>query len=166
MKVINLHRRIIHQSMESVSGLLQTLATKEDKIWPFEHWPAIRFRDGLTVGSQGGHGLIGYTIIEYELRKSIKFKFTKPKGFNGAHQLVIIPSDSKSVEIVHRIEMQTSGFATTFWLLAVRWLHDALIEEAFDKLESNFSNENNRITYSLWVRFLRYHLRPNKNRTS
>ena len=61
MKVINIHKRIINQPNDQISCLLDTLSTKEDKIWPYEKWPAMSqlilllcmFLGG-SAGSTGG----------------------------------------------------------------------------------------------------------------
>lgn len=162
MKVINVHRRIIDQSLDKVSELIKTLSTRDDKIWPYENWPAIRFDNGLKVGSKGGHGIIRYTIVEYDPDHFIKFQFTKPVGFNGTHQFEMKAISDTTTEVIHIIAVITTGSATIFWTLAIRWLHDALIEDAFDKLESQFYRVEEPSKHSLWVRFLRYILKPRK----
>jgi len=37
----------------------------------------------------------------------------------------------------------------------IRWLHDALIEEAFDKVENYFTGNKKITPYNPWVKFLR-----------
>lgn len=155
MHVINKHKRIINQPKENVSKLLETLSTQDDKIWPNNNWPAIRFKNGLKVGSKGGHGIIRYTIIDYIEGKHIRFQFTKPDGFSGTHEFNIVKVNSKKVEINHCIKMNTSGFATFTWPFAIRWLHDALTEDAFDKVENEFSPEKITTKHSVWVKLLR-----------
>jgi hypothetical protein len=51
--------------------------------------------------------------------------------------------------------MTTVGKATAIWLMAIRPLHDALIEDAFDKLENQLTNESKTSPWSWWVKFLR-----------
>lgn len=155
MKVINVHRRIINKPKTTVALVFNTLTTKEDAIWPYEKWPAIKFKEGLHIGSKGGHGPIRYTIIEYSHGESIRFRFTEPLGFNGTHELYLNEISNKETEIVHRIKMSTTFLATLQWLVAVRWLHDALIEDAFDKLENHFSIHKKRNKHSFWVKMLR-----------
>ena len=82
MKVLNVHRRTIHQPIEKVGALLSTLASKEDQIWPFEQWPRMKFKEGLTTGAKGGHGPIRYTVQHYHPGKLIRFQFNKPTGFS------------------------------------------------------------------------------------
>lgn len=156
MKVVNIHQRLISQPIENVSQLLKTLATKEDAIWPKESWPEMRFKNGLKVESKGGHGRVRYTIIAFEEDKHIKFEFTKPEGFIGTHELNITALSKDETEISHMINMRTTSFkATSLWITVIRWLHDALIEDAFDKVENYFSVETKTSRHNFWVRFLR-----------
>lgn len=156
MKVINVHKRLLKGPIEVVSELFRSLATPKDKIWPKQNWPAIRFRNGLHVGSRGGHGRIRYTIIEYKEGKSIAFSFTKPEGFLGTHELSIRSVAENTTEIVHKIEMKTTTIKAVFmWIFVIRWLHDALIEEAFDNVENQFQYSLKKTNYSVWVTLLR-----------
>ncbi|MDT0557428.1 hypothetical protein RM697_02130 [Ichthyenterobacterium sp. W332] len=155
MKVVNIHKRQIHQPKEQVSRLFKTLSSANDLVWPYENWPAIRFKDGLRVGSKGGHGRIRYTIIEFIEGERIKFQFTKPDGFNGTHELIINAINDLNTEIIHEIRAETTFKATFFWVFVIRWLHNALIEEAFDKVENYFTETKKERRYNLWVKLLR-----------
>lgn len=155
MRVINIHKRIINAPQKKVAQLFKTLTTSEDLVWPYENWPAIKFKDGLKVGSKGGHGRIRYTIVEFKEGEHIKFQFSKPEGFNGTHALKVEAIDETTTEISHIISANTSFKATFFWIFVIRWLHDALIEEAFDKVENYFTETKKKTRYNLWVRFLR-----------
>jgi len=138
-----------------VSQLFKTLATSKDLVWPYENWPAIRFKDGLKVGSKGGHGRIRYTIINYKAGETIKFKFSKPEGFIGTHELKIESIDTDETKISHKISTNTTLKATFLWIFVIRWLHDALIEDAFDKVENQFSVNKKQIKRNIWVKLLR-----------
>ncbi len=155
MQVLNIHKRIINQPKNKVSELLDNLSSNKDVIWPSENWPAIRFKDGLQIGSKGGHGIIRYTIVDYIEGEYIKFQFTKPEGFHGTHEFNSIEIDSNTTEINHIIKIRTSGVATFMWPFAIRWLHDALIEDAFDNVDNLFSSEKITTKYSIWVKLLR-----------
>ncbi|MEO1033085.1 MAG: hypothetical protein AAFX55_16905 [Bacteroidota bacterium] len=155
MRVINVHKRHIHQPKEKVSQLFRTLATKDDLIWPYKNWPAIKFKNGLKIGSKGGHGPIRYTIIDFIEGEYIKFQFSKPEGFSGTHQLSINAIDDFNTEIIHEIRAKTAFRATLFWVFVIRWLHDALIEDAFDKVENYFTNGQKRTRHHSWVKVLR-----------
>jgi hypothetical protein len=155
MQVINIHKRTIHQPKEKVANLFKTLATSNDLVWPYENWPAIRFNDGLKVGSKGGHGRVRYTIIEFIAGEHIKFQFSKPEGFIGTHELRIDAINENKTEISHVIKANTSFKATFLWVFVIRWLHDALIENAFDKVENYFLADKKETTYNFWVKLLR-----------
>lgn len=155
MRVVNSHKRIINQPKEKVSELFKTLATTNDKIWPSKNWPAMRFKEDLRIGSKGGHGRIRYEIVAFEQGSYIAFKFTKPEGFNGIHELSIKSISEDTSEINHIIKMNTTFIASFLWVFVIRWLHDALIEEAFDNVQNYFSEAHKTTPYSLWVQFLR-----------
>ena len=160
MEVRNIHTRIIDAPCSEVARLLDRLSSKDDPIWPREHWPAMKLDSGLQAGSKGGHGPIGYFVKEYVPGRKIVFQFTRPSGFNGIHELELKPyrTPQKSM-IEHRILMNTTGLGTFNWLFAIRWLHDALIEDAFDKLENQFADQKTKTSWNLWVRILRYILK-------
>lgn len=156
MRVTNIHKRKLQQSIDKVSLLFHTLATDKDLIWPSENWPAMRFKDGVKVGSKGGHGIIRYSIIALEKGKSITFKFSKPDDFIGNHTLYLKAVSENETEITHEIKMHTATLkASVLWLFVIRWLHDALLEEAFDKVENHFMDVKKLPKYNIWVHFLR-----------
>jgi len=159
MKVLNVHTRTIPYPYEAVVELLSTLATADDKVWPKQHWPAMRFKDGLAAGSRGGHGPIRYTIDSFQPDKLIQFKFVDMNGWNGIHRFEIKPIPPNSTHLVHVIDMNATGSGLIKWSLATRWLHDALIEDAFDKIENHFSPDIKKTKWSWWVKFLRFLLK-------
>ena len=46
MKVLNVHSRVIECQKSQIDQLLESLTSREDKVWPSEHWPKIFFKDG------------------------------------------------------------------------------------------------------------------------
>lgn len=159
MKVLNVHSRKINQPIDRVATLMQTLATDQDAIWPKEHWPAMKLAQGLQPGSSGGHGPVRYTVSKHVPGKLVEFKFRKPRGFDGVHRLEMTALSATETEVKHTIDAQLSGKGIFTWLLAVRWLHDALIEDAFDKLQNNFSANQRRTEWNWWVKLLRSKMR-------
>ncbi|WP_203258270.1 hypothetical protein [Hyunsoonleella ulvae] len=156
MKVKNTHKRIIDQPKARITALILTLSQKDDKVWPKNYWPAMRFKDGLKVGSSGGHGIIRYKVTEFSPDSHITFTFLEPKGFNGFHKFEIKSVNENSTCVSHKIVMSTEGFATLKWSIVIRWLHDALIENAFDRIENNFFETKVFTKWSLWVRLWRF----------
>ncbi|MEP1488870.1 MAG: hypothetical protein ABJK28_10620 [Algibacter sp.] len=51
----------------------------------------MKFKNGIKIGAQGGHGLIRYTVEKYNPNEIIQFRFSKPNGFHGIHKFEIIP---------------------------------------------------------------------------
>jgi len=155
LKVINIHKRILNAPKEEVSELLGTLSLKGDKIWPYEKWPAIRFKEGLIENTKGGHGPIRYKINKYVPDELIEFKFHTPKGFNGIHRFDIIALQFNKTEFRHTIEMNLSGIGILTWLIAISWLHNALFEDLMNKVENQFIKDTKKSKWGLWVILLR-----------
>lgn len=155
MKVINIHHRVIEQPKAAISQLFETLASENDQLLATDKWPAMFLDQGLKVGSKGGHGIIRYTVVQYIPGEFIRFQFTRPQGFHGVHEFRIAELTSSQTELRHKIMMTISGWALLTWPLAIRWLHDAYIEDAFDKVESHFSTAEKVSKWTFWVRFLR-----------
>ncbi|WP_230688439.1 hypothetical protein [Hymenobacter jeongseonensis] len=129
-----------------------------------DKWSPMILDKGLAIGSKGGHGPMKYVIEKYEPDEFIQFTFTGPQGFRGFHTFEITALDDNVSELKHTIEMTTTGLAATLqWLIAIRWLHDAYIEDAFDKVESHFTTERKKRNWSIWVKLLRKAFKPKPN---
>ncbi|WP_018622165.1 hypothetical protein [Spirosoma luteum] len=161
MKVINIHKREIQQPPVELAKLFNTLATENDMMLATDKWPAMKFEKGLQVGSKGRHGPIKYFVTEYQPGKSITLQFDMI-GFNGFHKLAITELETTKTELSHVINMTTMGSATIKWALVIRWLHDAYIEDAFDKVENHFINDKKYSEWNLWVKILRKINRPKR----
>jgi hypothetical protein len=162
MNVLNIHTREISRPQDEVLGLFATLSQKDDKIWPLGKWPAMKFTDGLSVNAVGGHGPIRYKVIDYPSKGYVEFQFQKPSGFNGIHKFEITPLNDHKTEVKHTIEMKTTGLGTLSWIFAIRWLHDALIEDAFDNMENQLCKLSKRSEWNTWVRMLRRIMKPKR----
>ena len=62
MRISNVHRRAIAAPAARVGALLDTLSSADDKFWPHENWPGVKFNLPLQVGATGGHGTGPYTV--------------------------------------------------------------------------------------------------------
>ena len=116
----------------------------------------MHFKEGLQLGARGGHGPIRYTVEEYRPGEFFKVRFTRPSGFKGHHWLEVMEVDTNSCQIRHTIQMQTDWLGSIQWLLAIKSLHNALIEDAFDKVENHFTGEGKTTPWNIWVRCLRW----------
>ena len=155
MRILNIHKRTLNQPKSKVTELLKTLSTENDRIWPKEKWPEMKFKNGIQVGAKGGHGPIRYSVEKYNPNEIIQFRFSKPNGFNGIHKFEVKELDKEKTEIKHTIAMNTEGKGTLIWTFAIRSLHNALIEDGFDKLENNFSDNRKSTGWNMWVKLLR-----------
>ena len=161
MKVLNIHKRQINQPKFEVAKLFRTLATENDLMLATDKWSPMKLDKGLQVGSKGGHGPIRYFVTDYQQDKSITFQFDLT-GFNGFHKFDLTELEINKTELSHTIDMTTTGSATIKWALAIRWLHDAYIEDAFDKVENYFIAGKKDGEWSLWVKILRKVMKPKK----
>jgi hypothetical protein len=165
MKVINIHIRLINQPKTEVAKLFKTLASENDMMLATNKWPQMKLNKGLQVGSKGGHGPIRYFVTDYQQDNSITFQFDL-KGFNGFHRFEIIEIEPYKTQLKHTIKITTSGFATLKWALAIRSLHDAFIEDAFDKVENYFTPDRKKSEWTFWVKILRKMMRPKSKKRS
>lgn len=163
MKVLNIHTRAIHQPKDKLAELFKTLASNNDRMLATDKWPPMILDNGLRVGSKGGHGPIKYTVQEFEPDEFIQFAFTRPKGFNGFHKFEMTRLNDHSTELKHTIDMNTNLSAAIKWVIAIRWLHDAFIEDAFDKIENYSASEKKTSEWSGWVKLLRMILKSKKS---
>lgn len=155
MKVLNIHSRQLKISSDELSEMFSSLASKNDRIWPHEKWPAMKFKDGLKIGAKGGHGPVRYQLIRKEIPKVIEFQFLGPKGLHGIHKFESFEREGDQIEIRHTIDMVTKGIGTLAWLVGIKWLHDALAEDALDKVENQILGTNKTSKWNLWVILLR-----------
>jgi hypothetical protein len=161
MKVVNIHRREIKQPKFELEKLFQTLASENDLMLATDKWSPMKLDKGLQVGSKGGHGPMKYFVTDYQQNNSITFQFDL-KGFDGFHKFKLTELETGKTELLHIIEMNTSGFSTIKWSLAIRWLHDAYIEDALDKVENYFTKDKKSSEWSWWVKILRKIMKPKR----
>ncbi len=158
MKVINVHERVLDGTVEQVGALIDSLASEEDALWPRHVWPAMEFDRQLAVGAAGGHGPIGYFVEEYTPGQSIRFRFTKPTGFNGTHRFELIRTPEGSVALRHTLDMSVHGSSLITWPLIFRPIHDSVFGDALDKAQASLGQTPEIKPWSPLVKFLRWAL--------
>ena len=159
IKVRNVHERHINAPVSRVGELLDGLASEHDCLWPADRWPAMRFDCGLAKNALGGHGPIRYSVASYQAGRAVRFRFTKPVGFDGHHGFDVEESGPDGARLRHVVEMDVKGRAALRWHLVIRSLHDALIEDSLDRAQRWNGERPEPREWSLWVRFLRWLLR-------
>lgn len=149
MAVFNRH---VRQLSADPGVLLDSLASSKDRLWPDEYWPPIRFDRALGPGADGGHGPVRYHVLEYLPGRWVRFQFTAPRGFDGFHEFSV-----HDTELHHVLAIRARGLARLTWPLLWRPLHDALIEDGFDRAERELGGTVTRTArWSRYVRLLRW----------
>lgn len=154
MVVVNLQERVIAAPPEVVGRLLDRVLD-EESIWPSPPWSPLELDRGLAVGSRGGHGSIRYEVIGYRPGEWVRFRFDPRLGFDGYHELSVRAS-AQGTELRHLAVADPRGRMRWLWPLAVRWLHEAVLQDLLDNAERAATGAvrmPNR--WSPWVRALR-----------
>lgn len=113
--------------------MLATLASDDDQVWPADAWPPMRLNMGLTLGSRGGHGDVTYEVVSVN-PDHVEFAFVPPFGMEGMHRFELEEAGAGTL-VRHIIDAEPRGAMRWGWPLVVEPLHDAVVEDAFDRLE-------------------------------
>jgi hypothetical protein len=158
MKIFNRHDRIIPAEKDALGSILDSLSGPEDALWPRETWPPMVLDPGLKVGAAGGHGPVRYRVSDYIPGRRAVFQFDRAglmAGINGRHYFEVVPRRGHVI-IRHDLEGDCDLGMWLKWTFFVRPLHNTVIEDAFDKVESRFSRTVvKRSQWGPYIRFLR-----------
>jgi hypothetical protein len=165
MEVRNIHERELETDPVQVGALIDSLASRGDRLWPKHVWPRMEFDRSLGAGAKGGHGPLRYFVEEYTPGRSIKFRFTGPKGFDGFHGYEIVSGPKQPVVLRHTLRMNTYGLGRLSWPLVFRPMHDALIEDSLTTAQVSLGLPPKIHAWSLWVKILRWVLSGGKARS-
>ena len=113
----------------------------------------------LSVGAAGGHGPVRYRVCEYIPGQRAAFRFD-PEGLmggvDGRHYFEVVPRRGHVI-IRHDLEGDCNLSMWLKWTILVKPLHNTVIEDAFDQVESRFRGTAvKRSHWGPWVRFLRW----------
>jgi hypothetical protein len=100
---------------------------------------------------------VRYVVSEYVPGVRVAFRFEGggiTAGFDGGHTFEVIERDG-GVVLRHEIDAECSVPAWLRWVLSIRILHDALIEDAFDRAARALGGEVRSIPWGRSVRVLR-----------
>ncbi len=152
----NIHERHIAASAERVGAVVETLASDHDQLWPGATWAPMVLDGGLEPGSRGGHDGIRYAVTAHEAGRRVEFAFDRSTGIDGTHALTVVDLGDGTSLLRHVLEGRAHGPMVLLWPLAVRWAHDALVEDAFDLAEAALNvGPTVPARWSPWVRLLR-----------
>ncbi len=159
MRIRNVHERALAASAREIGLLVDGLSGPEDRLWPRDRWPAMRLDGPLRPGARGGHGPVRYAVSEHVPGRRVAFRF-EGKGltaaFRGGHWFEVEEGRGRVV-LRHVLDARCGLAAWIRWHLAVRPMHDALIEDALDRAqEATGGRPTPRARWSRWVRFPRH----------
>lgn len=153
--VKNVHYRDIKTDLPTAGALIDSLASENDRLWPHERWPAMVLDMPLAVGARGGHSVILYEVEKYLPGRTVIFRFSSPAGLLGTHTFDVEEIKPGQIRLRHTINARLKGAERLGWPLAIRWLHDALLEDALDKAEADiYAQAWRQRPLSPWVKFL------------
>ncbi|GAB2986192.1 SRPBCC family protein [Saccharothrix stipae] len=115
----NVHTRPIPDA----AGLVDRVV----ELWPADRWPPLVLDRPLGVGADGGHSFVRYRCTGHLPGRRVEFTFAPGVGLVGTHVLEAVPGGLR-----HTLTGRPRGLMRLWWPLAVRWLHDALIEDLLD----------------------------------
>lgn len=158
--ISNIHERHLPVPAATAGALIDSLAGPDDRLWPHERWPAMRFDRPLAVGAHGGHGPIRYTVVQHRPGRHVRFRFDAPAGFDGHHEYEVLPNGDDRCTVRYSLMMTTRGPARLAWPLIFGPLHDALMEDSLDKVVQGLGlAQPARSRWSAQVRTLRAAIR-------
>ena len=153
----NVQQRLVQAPAGDIGVLLDGISSPQDLIWPAPAWPRLTLDAGLAPGSRGGHGPIRYDVAEYEPGRRLRFTFDPRAGLRGHHEFRIVPEGPARCRLVHTIEGTARGRMLLLWPLVIRWMHEALVQDLFDRVERTATGRVSAgpARWSAWVRLLR-----------
>ncbi len=154
--VHNIHERLVAAPVEEVGPLLDRVGGPRDVLWPTPEWEPMVLDRPVAVGAAGGHGPIRYRVTAHEPGRRVEFTFEPGLGLHGRHTFTAEPAGPRSTLLRHVVEGRLSGPMVLAWPLAVRWVHDAVLEDLLDNAERAVGHRPARpVRWSPWVRLLR-----------
>ena len=154
MQVHNVHERFVPAPPHAVGALLDTLGGPDDAVWPRDRWWPMELDGPLGGGAAGGHGVIRYDVLTYEPGRRVVFRFDPACGLEGTHTFDVQPRPG-GVLLRHDLTARALGSTRLLWPLVIRSVHDAVVEDAFDRVHERFVPGRQRTPWSPYIRLLR-----------
>ena len=103
--------------------------------------------------------MIRYRVTEYVPGRRVEFEFEPMEHlcrFSGRHYFEVAARPAHTI-LRHTIDVETNLANWIYWKIFIERIHDAVIEDAFDKAERFAGVPHPRKSrWSLYVRFLRW----------
>jgi hypothetical protein len=131
----NVHERVVGAHVDRVGELLDGLGRPGDRLWPSPPWPPMRLDRPVAVGVRGRHASIRYEVSAYVPGRRVEFIFDPACGARGTHTFTATPLGADRTLLRHELAARMVGSMRLGWPLAVRWLHDVVLEDLLDRAE-------------------------------
>ncbi len=121
----------------------------------------------VAPGVTGGHSGIRYRVTDHRPQRSVTFTLEPGQQWHGTHTFSVHPTGPTQAVLRHEVDARLTGALRLLWPLAVRWLHDALVEDLLDRAEAVLGCGPARpARWSPWVRLLRRRVLPRARATA
>lgn len=137
--VTSVHVRYVACAPDRAGALLARFDEAASPCWPHRHWPRDAFDGPMRVGATGGHGATRYRVEQYRPGHGVVFRFTAPERYEGIHGFLIAADGQGRTAITHFTHLRLSNYHRLMWHVCVRWVHDALIGDLLDGMESHLT---------------------------
>jgi len=154
-KIRNVHERRIAADPEVVWDLVMAMPGPNGRLWP-TGIPAMRFDGPLALGAHGRHGPIHYTVTFLDATAgNLVLAFREPTGLVGRHSFHVRSDGRAGALLRHEVVANPEAWMRLKWPLAIRWVHDAVVEELMDRAEvATGTGPTWPYRRSLWVKTL------------
>lgn len=150
----NVHERFVPAGPAAVGALLDTLGGPADAVWPASAWWPMVLDGPLAVGARGRHSDICYTVAAYDPGLRVVFAFDPVCGLEGTHTFDVRAVAGGSI-LRHDLTARALGRNRLLWPLVIRWVHDAVAEDALDRVQGQVAPGTPRTPWTAYVRLLR-----------
>ena len=157
--ITNVHQRTLPVPAADAGFLIDELAGPNDRLWPYDRWPAIRFAHPLQVGAKGGHGPFRYKVGAHAPGRRVQFVFSN-STVEGFHEFELLEGDETHCVLRHTLMAHPSALFSVVWALLIGPLHDACLRDLLDRAEAATGGETRRRPHPVAVRARRAMLRP------
>lgn len=156
MRVHNVHERVLPISLAKAAPLIDRLGQPDDLLFPTPQWPPMILDGPLKIGASGGHGPMRYSVKRYEPGRLAEFATDPGMEIVGTHTFSLERLDDDHTILRHTVEGELEGTMRLAWPLAVRPIHDAMVEDILDHAERAAGHQpKRRKQWSPWVRLIR-----------
>ena len=165
--VRNVHERLLAVPASWLGPLLDRLGGPDDLLGPAPAWAPMVLDGPVAPGGSGSHSGIRYRVTDHRPQRSVTFTLDPGQQWRGTHTFSVHPTGPTQAVLRHEADARLTGALRLMWPVAVRWLHDALVEDLLDRAEAVLGCGPARpARWSPWVRLLRRRVLPRARATA